>query len=172
MRESVSIMRIETERLILLPMTLAFVEGILDDDHSVYEAIGLNYNSLWPNEDTMEILPIIRNKMISGAVNEGYGIWLFVDKNRKVVLGDGGFKQKPNESGMVEIGYGVIEGERRKGFAFEALSALLGWALQKTEVKTVTANCLIGNSASHNLLLKLDMIETKRDDQLINFEKK
>ncbi|NSW91893.1 MAG: GNAT family N-acetyltransferase [Firmicutes bacterium] len=41
------------------------------------------------------------------------------------VIGDASFKGSPDENGMIEIGYGLIEEERKKGYCFEAVDGLL-----------------------------------------------
>src|SRR3954453_21387584 len=44
------------------------------------------------------------------------------------VVGSIGFHAPPDERGRVEIGYDVVAAERRKGYAREAMHALLAWA--------------------------------------------
>lgn len=33
-----------------------------------------------------------------------------MDKSDNSIVGDGGFKGTPNDNGVIEIGYGIIEG--------------------------------------------------------------
>jgi [ribosomal protein S5]-alanine N-acetyltransferase len=53
------------------------------------------------------------------------------------------------------------------GFAEEAATALIKWAFSSKIVKEITANCLIDNVASINLLRKLNFMETKKDNEMV-----
>jgi len=40
-------------------------------------------------------------------------------------IGDAGFKGGPDETGAIEIGFGLDEEEQRKGYGYEAANALM-----------------------------------------------
>lgn len=73
---------IETERLLIVPMTFHFVSKILNDDITAYEEYGITPVDTWPNLDTREIMPIIKDKLSSQSIPDGFGAWLFVDKSK------------------------------------------------------------------------------------------
>jgi len=160
---------LETERLLLVPMTFEFVSKILENDISAYEDIDIEPTPEWPNMDTREILPIIKEKLSSQPIPDGFGPWLFIDKRDKCIIGDGGFKGSPNSKGEIDLGYGIIESKRRQGYTFEAVTSLIKWGISQENVKVITADCLKDNTASRNLLRKLGMAEIKQDDRLIYF---
>jgi ribosomal-protein-alanine N-acetyltransferase len=162
-------LKIETERLILVPMTYKFVSRLLEDDIRAYDEFQIKPNTEWPNVDTKEIMPIFKEKLSKTAGPDGFLAWLFIDKTNGCIIGDGGFKDKPNSSGQIDLGYGTVYSKRRQGYTFEAVQALVKWAFSQKNVKEITADCLINNDASYNLLIKLGMIEIKRDDELIYF---
>jgi len=58
------------------------------------------------------------------------------------IIGDIGFHGKPNEKYEVEIGFGLVEHERKNGFGFESLKAIINWAISNDSVKIIKANCL------------------------------
>jgi RimJ/RimL family protein N-acetyltransferase len=60
---------------------------------------------------------------------------LIVERASNVVIGGTSFHSGPDERGMVEIGLGIAEAERGKGYASEALRAMWDWAAQLPEVK-------------------------------------
>jgi RimJ/RimL family protein N-acetyltransferase len=70
----------------------------------------------------------------------------------------------------VEIGYGLVEEERGKGYGFEAAKVIKDWAIAQEEVKVLKAECLIDNTPSVRILEKLGMIETRRDKEFIFWE--
>ena len=64
--------------------------------------------------------------------------WYFrmiVDRDRNIGVGSISFHGGPDERGMVEIGLGIAEAERGKGYASEALRAMWDWAARLPEVK-------------------------------------
>lgn len=63
------------------------------------------------------------------------------------------FKGAPDADGMVEIGYGIDEAYRRKGYAAEAVRGMVAWAIAQTGVHCVVAQTEAGNDISQRLLL-------------------
>ncbi|UUU38048.1 GNAT family N-acetyltransferase [Streptomyces sp. NBC_00162] len=64
------------------------------------------------------------------------------------VVGDAGFHGPPDEAGMVEVGYTVVPGYRRQGYARAMLTALLARAAAEPGVRTVRATIGSDNNAS------------------------
>ncbi|MFF0782825.1 GNAT family N-acetyltransferase [Streptomyces sp. NPDC003720] len=64
------------------------------------------------------------------------------------VVGDAGFHGPPDEAGMVEVGYTVVPGHRRQGYARAMLRALLVRAAAEPGVRTVRARIGSDNTAS------------------------
>ncbi|WP_326591653.1 GNAT family N-acetyltransferase [Streptomyces brevispora] len=64
------------------------------------------------------------------------------------VVGDAGFHGPPDEAGMVEVGYSVVPGYRRQGYARAMLAALLARAAAESGVRTVRATIRSDNNAS------------------------
>ncbi|MFJ6378451.1 GNAT family N-acetyltransferase [Kitasatospora sp. NPDC092039] len=65
-----------------------------------------------------------------------------------VVVGDAGFHGPPDEAGMVEVGFTVVPGYRRQGYARAMLTALLARAAAEPGVRTVRARVSSDNTAS------------------------
>ncbi|MFE2144221.1 GNAT family N-acetyltransferase [Streptomyces sp. NPDC059456] len=71
-----------------------------------------------------------------------------VSEPDEVVVGDAGFHGPPDETGMVEVGFTVVPGYRRQGYARAMLAALLVRAAAEPEVRTVRARISPDNTAS------------------------
>jgi RimJ/RimL family protein N-acetyltransferase len=71
-----------------------------------------------------------------------------------ILIGSGGFKGPPQD-GEVEIGFQVRKVQRRRGYAAEALRALVTWAVSHPDVRSVIAETAENNVASIGLLEKL-----------------
>lgn len=78
-------------------------------------------------------------------------------------MGSLGFKGSPNAASEVEIGYGIHEAYRCRGFAAEAAKALTDWAFSKTEdLFYIMAETTPDNTASQKVLEKLQFKPTGR----------
>ncbi len=138
---------IETERLLIIPMTFELSSKTINNDNYIYEELNIKQVDEWPGKDIKDILPIINNKLSLQSVPDGFDVWLFIDKQYNTIVGDGGFKGTPNNKGEIDLGYNIIESKRRQGYGFEAVSALIKWGLSQKDVKAITANCLKDNTA-------------------------
>lgn len=157
---------IDTKRLTLIPITLQAAENLISGGNAEVEKLGLKVNKAWPTDDTRDILPIIV-EVLKENEPSGFETWMIVKKDNNEIIGDIGFHGGPDEAGEVEIGYGIVEEERKNGFGFEAARAIFNWAIEKENVNVIKADCLINNIPSAKILEKLGMKETNRDDELI-----
>lgn len=87
----------------------------------------------------------------------GWGVWLVINKENNTIIGDIGFKGKPDSEITVEVGYGIVLSARNKGFATEAVNEIIQWAFSSGSVKKIVAECLIDNISSIKVLEKLNM---------------
>lgn len=76
-------------------------------------------------------------------------------RTKPAVVGEVGFHGPPDESGRVEIGYGVVSAYRRRGFAEEAVRALTASAAREHGVTRFEAGIAPDNTPSLNLIRKL-----------------
>lgn len=106
-------------------------------------------------------------KLAKDPQEEGWGVWFIVLPETGEVVGDVGFKGKPDESNCVEIGYGVAVEKRGKGYAAEAVDGIVGWAFGTGVVDRVTAECVQDNVASIRVLEKTGMKRTGSDGEML-----
>ncbi|WP_262175969.1 GNAT family N-acetyltransferase [Saccharococcus sp. Marseille-Q5394] len=110
------------------------------------------------------------SELQNDASQLGWGVWFVVDKTTDAIVGDIGFKGKPTADHIVEIGYGIIPSAQNKGYATEAVGALIEWAFGSGQVKRVIAECLQDNSASIKVLGKLGLRQIGREDNMLKWE--
>ena len=72
----------------------------------------------------------------------------------RVLIGNCGFKGRPDPSGTVEIGYSLLPQYHRRGFGTELTAALLTWAFGHPHVARVMAETLPDFAASVRVLEK------------------
>ncbi|MEI2702000.1 MAG: GNAT family N-acetyltransferase [Baekduia sp.] len=89
-----------------------------------------------------------------------FGHFQIVRLSDRQVIGDIGFHGPPDELGEATISYGVVPSERGRGYATEAVRALLGWAMEQPEIRVVRAESDVANHASHHVLASAGMRHT------------
>jgi RimJ/RimL family protein N-acetyltransferase len=92
-------------------------------------------------------------QVVSDPASAGWVTRIVWDPDRGVAVGRAGYHGPPDEHGMVEVGYSVDPGFRRRGYARAALRALLERAGREPGVTTVRASISPGNVASRDLVL-------------------
>ncbi|MEN6419796.1 MAG: GNAT family N-acetyltransferase [Clostridiaceae bacterium] len=95
--------------------------------------------------------------------------WCMTQKDTGEMLGDIGFHGVPVDK-TVEIGYGVLEQHRGKGYTTEAVRALADWAFTQTGVYFVRAITDAGNEASEHILEKLKFKKLPLDPAAADLE--
>ncbi|MDQ0427523.1 ribosomal-protein-alanine N-acetyltransferase [Planomicrobium stackebrandtii] len=108
--------------------------------------------------------------LLDDSSMDGWGSWLVLRKSDGVILGDAGFKGKPNPENQVEIGYGFLESYWGMGYATEAVEGLLDWAFKANVVEKVVAETDRNNSGSIRVLKKAGMEETNELEDMIYWQ--
>lgn len=94
-----------------------------------------------------------------------HSFWLIIRKSDRVVVGSCGFKNIPNMSKEVEIGYGLGNTHEHKGYMTECVKEVSLWALKQDEVQSVIAQTERGNLLSENVLLRCGFAQYKIVDE-------
>ncbi len=165
--ETLQIDRLITERLVLIPYTITICQNLLNNDFSDVFKMGLKKGKSWPDRDVIETLPRIINNLSRVDSPTGFESWMIIKNDTMEIIGDLGFKGFNSEKENVDLGYGIIKEERKKGYAEEAATALIKWAFSKEIVKEITAACLFNNVSSTNLLKKLNFTEIKKENDMV-----
>ena len=86
------------------------------------------------------------------------------------VIGDCGAFTWPDESGEVEIGYGIAEPYRNRGYATEAAAGLGAWLVAQAGATRITAMDVLGdNWSSRKVLEKLGFTLTSESDKGVSY---
>ena len=146
-----------TEGLQLIPATAELVRAEIGNVDRLFDLLQCEPAVNWPPEETRDALAWFL-RQLETAPSEAVGwlswYWILRDGARRVLIGGGGFKGAPGDDGVVEIGYSVRPGYRRRGFVSEAVAALVGWALRRQGVKRVVAETRPDNVPSVRVLEK------------------
>lgn len=163
------LLEIETNRLRLIPFTKEICEAALRSSNAVLVERGIAPGYGWPDEETLDTLPRILKNLNKVESPSGFESWMVLQKHNNMLIGDIGFKGLPNSDGELDLGYGIIANEQKKGFAKEAASALLDWAFRQAGVKVITASCFINNLGSQNILRYLNFEKEAEDAKMLHW---
>src|SRR5690606_13683759 len=145
---------LETERLLIKPLSYAQLLLYVKLDNSLENNLGLqHYSRSLPDElkEAMEQLILPQVAILPESILFST-LWTLIDKKNKLMVGDFCFKEEPNAPGEVEIGYGTYEAFQGNGFMTEAVRAISHWALSQAEVQTIIAETGKENISSHKTL--------------------
>ena len=151
---------IETERLILRPLTLADAETAYDGwtgDPEVAKLVSwLPHHSL---DDAIEWLKEIEWKQNSDesiAPNDNY-IWGFVLKETGELFGSGGLIWEDDWQ-LFQVGYNIMKKHWNRGYTTEAMRAILKFAANNLGIKRVAGGHAKDNIASAKVIEKLGFV--------------
>lgn len=164
---------LEQENLKIMPCTQAMAQAITaDHKEKLSKLLNANLSPTWPSEDTKDIASFYGQQLVSDPSLFGWGMWILIHKEKNMVIGDVGFKGKPDERGSVEVGYGIVPAFRNQGHATDAAQLLIDWALESEEVSCIKAECLRENLPSIKVLQKLGMQRISQEGDLQRWERK
>jgi RimJ/RimL family protein N-acetyltransferase len=161
--------KIITNRLYLLPFTLEICKELLKGNNSILSLYDLKPSTNWPDQDMLETLPRIIINLQKVSEPTGFESWLIINKQNRSIIGDIGFKGEPNPEGVIDIGYGIIEQERQKGYASEAAKGLINWAFTQPYVKSISAQSLSSNIGSAKTLERLSFYKTGKKGNFLQW---
>lgn len=148
--------RIPTERLVLEPLADEVARAVLAGDYSGIErAVG------WPHADTADAL---RSAI---RPDEPSRVWLV--QLAGVLIGDCGTAGGVDDTGTVEIGYGLAAEHRGHGYGNEIVAALSRWLLVQAPVICVVAETFTVNVASRRALEKAGFSLSREDAEAARY---
>lgn len=163
---------IETERLILKPLTYEQLVKYTKCDNSLEEELNLNETSRTISHELKEafeqtILPNVADK----SKNYLYStLWTAISKIENKMIGDLCIVGEPNADGEIEIGYGTYDEFQGKGFMTETVAGIIEWAKTQEEIKSIVASTEKTNTASFKVLKKNNFIQVGETETLSNWK--
>ena len=153
---------IDTARIrlvVLLPQEIRALSA--RDSERASESAGVVFPAGWPEADeARDGLPWHLKHLEADERHLAWRIRVVVERATNVVIGSVNLKGPPDAAGDAEIGWGITEAQRRRGYAFEAVSAVIEWATAQPGTKSLSATIADDNVASQNLAAKLGLIRT------------
>ena len=112
---------------------------------------------------TVDVLKDAYREMLDGCLAhpnqwDWYAIWM-IELKDGTHIGELCFKGL-SEDGITEIGYGILDDYQGCGYATEAVSAIVDWALKQSGIKCIKAETEESNTASQKVLKKAGFVST------------
>ena len=159
-------MAIVTERMTLEPAPVEFIEALERQDlraaervmHVIIPAGWLEGPAHWMRLRIRQLreAPALDRWLLHAMVLRSGG----GDAPPRTMVGHCGYHGAPDATGMVEIGYQVAPAFRRRGYAIEAVRALIANAFAHPEVRRVRAAIRPDNEPSLALTTQLGFVKT------------
>lgn len=136
-----------------------------EDAEELYERIGNDPSSFeysgWNPYATKEMAKETVKRFIDSYKNEHVYSWVMEWED--ILVGTIGAYDYEND--QIEVGFTVAEGWRGRGFASEALKAVLEYLSQNEEIPCITAWCASDNIASSKTLEKAGMTYVRTEKE-------
>jgi RimJ/RimL family protein N-acetyltransferase len=137
---------IATKRLDLIPATQELLRSALDDQDALGAALRARVPPTWPPEYLdRPALEYTVERLNEGPDQSGWWLHFVVLRagaGGRLLIGSAGYKGPPAADGTVEVGYGIVRDQRRRGYASEAVRGLLARAFALRTVRRVIAETL------------------------------
>ena len=144
---------VRTARLELVAATLEIVTADLHRRDQLPALLRAEIGEGWPPPLwDVPAMQCLKNSLIADPTIGGWTAWYWILRRPRLLIGISGFKSRPLKA-HVELGYGVLPRNQRRGFATEAVSAMVDWAFANG-VECISAETLPELIASQRVLLK------------------
>jgi RimJ/RimL family protein N-acetyltransferase len=159
---------IETDRLLVIPLNAQELMLYVQANGKLERRLQLTDSGRTVSgtvKETMEAFTLPKMKRAKGDGFLFYTVWIVVEKRRRLIVGELGFKGEPGPKHEVEIGYGTLYSHRGNGFMTEAVGGIVSWSRKRTEICSILAEVDETNLPSIRVMEKnaFRMFEKKRN---------
>ena len=151
---------LNTSRLKLIACEVHILKAAIESNQQLEKLLHVNVPDHW-TEFGMEAMKYAMNKLAEDENDHGWWTYLPIHLADHMLIGSCGYKGKPTEDGIVEIGYEVTPAYRNRGYATEMCGALLENAFSYLQVTQVIAHTLAEENASARVLAKCGFIQVR-----------
>jgi RimJ/RimL family protein N-acetyltransferase len=146
---------IATPRLLLVPASREAARAVVSGDLSEVRAA-----EGWPHEGTL--------RGLGAALRQGHAPGWFVTLD-DIVIGDCGIHGEPDDRGEIELGYGLAEPYRGRGYGTEVAVGLSRWLLAQDGVRCVVGRAALDNPPGLRTLERAGFMLESADDKYARY---
>lgn len=151
-------MFLETTRLRIIPLEPNQFRLLIDGMDLLEKQMGWTPCGESLDLHTRQAMEVLYQETLRHADrHHWYTNWQIILKSENRSIGSACFMREPDTTGEVEIGYGINEADRNRGYMTEAVIGMCHWAFQQDGVRSVAAETEPDNYASRSVLKKAGM---------------
>ncbi|MEV7463370.1 GNAT family N-acetyltransferase [Streptomyces rubiginosohelvolus] len=150
-----------TERLVLHPMSVDEAEQTVTGEPDA----DVRWEQGYPTEGDMAVARRFLEHCAATGDPQPFGPYVIRRRSDHRVIGGMGFHRPPDEHGSVTIGYGLVPSAQGKGYASEALRALLPFARDQGVI-SVKGDADHDNTASQHVMTAAGMRQVGEDERV------
>jgi RimJ/RimL family protein N-acetyltransferase len=153
---------LHTPRLTLIPASVEVLRAVVAEDYALASTLlGAAVPVGWPVHDgARDGLAWHLAAMERDSSAMPWRVRFIVERSANRLIGSVNLKGPPTPSGEVEIGWGLTEDARGRGFAAEASSAVIDWIFRHDRVTRVIATIAEDHPASQAVARRIGMSVT------------
>src|SRR5215217_2048319 len=161
---------VHTARLELTPLDADAIQALLAGDAARLEKLtGAAFPlPVAPPPYMADSLPVVAARLRTSPAEGPWWNWLIVRQEDGTAVGSVAFGGMPDAAGAVLIGYAMYPGHEGRGYATEAVKAMVEWAFAQPGVTTVRALAPVWNTPAVHVAEKVGMrpVASDEDDEV------
>lgn len=159
--------KIESENFLLIACDQKILESAIQGNIELSKQIKANIPNNWTKFGE-RALAFSLGKIKSSKSEKNWWSYLPILKAENKLIGLCGYKGRPDENGIVEIGYEIKSEYNNKGYATEIAKALIKDAFKNKKVTYIQAHTLGQSNASAKVLTKcfFEKVEDIENEEL------
>jgi ribosomal-protein-alanine N-acetyltransferase len=155
MKEQSSVFELQTDRLRLIPLGATNLRLSLENPRQMEENLSLQAGRSALAGEVREAV----QQMLTGVQRDQenwlwHTHWQIVLRAENRIIGGFCFKGPADETGQVELGYGIDPSYQGEGYMSEALPEIVRWALTRPFVSAVVSETAKSNTVSQRTLAR------------------
>jgi RimJ/RimL family protein N-acetyltransferase len=157
--------QVRTERLELTPLTADAIDALLAGDGTRLLALtGARFRQPAPPPYMADALPVVRDRLRARPAEAPWWNWLVVDRESGEAVGSVAFGGPVNPDGAVLVGYAMYADSEGRGYATEAVKAMVAWAFAQSGVREVRALAPVWNTPALRVAENVGMRPVAADE--------
>jgi len=158
---------LETKKLKLIPLDAHNLRYSIEDRRKMERNLGVKITDTELEEPVKEARKTSLEMVLENKKDYlWFTSWEIVLKEENRIIGGLCFKGCPDEKGRVEIGYGMQDEYRCKGYTTEAVKELINWAFSFKNITEIIAETEKDNLPSHRVLEKAGMQKYEENEKM------
>jgi ribosomal-protein-alanine N-acetyltransferase len=160
---------VHTQRLDLSPLTAEAIDALLSGDgERLRRLTSARFRRVAPPPYMADALPVVRERLRERPEEAPWWNWLVVERASGEAVGSVAFGGPVNPEGAVLVGYAMYTEHEGRGFATEAVRAMVTWAFSQPGVGEVRALAPVWNTPALRVAENVGMrpVASEEDDDV------